>query len=343
MPEHHTLEPIDPPTAVEMYLQEREPEVSEATLKAHRYRLNHLIRWCEAVEEIDNLNNLTGRKLHHYRLWRREDGDLSNVTVKTQMDTVRVFIRFCERIDAVRPNLSESVVSPSLSDGENQRETILTSEAATEILNRLERFEYASFNHTLLILLWRTGMRLGAARGLDIQDYDAPRMRLKLQHRPEHDTPLKNGRDGERLIALRPDTCEVLSDWVEHRRRDVTDEYGRDPLFTTAQGRASRTTIRETVYRLTRPCEYTGECPHGREIESCEAMNTRRKAASKCPSSVSPHDVRRGSITHFLSRDVPEKVVSDRMNVGQQVLSKHYDQRTEEQKVEQRRGYLNNI
>ncbi|RLM56905.1 site-specific integrase, partial [Halorubrum sp. Atlit-26R] len=41
--------------------------------------------------------------------------------------------------------------------------------------------------------------------------------------------------------------------------------------------------------------------------------------------------------------DVPEKVVSDRMNVGQQVLSKHYDQRTEEQKVEQRRGYLNNI
>ena len=58
---------------------------------------------------------------------------------------------------------------------------------------------------------------------------------------------------------------------------------------------------------------------------------------------VSPHDIRRGSITHFLTEDVPEKVVSDRMNVGQNVLDKHYDKRSEEVKVEQRRGYLDNI
>jgi hypothetical protein len=31
------------------------------------------------------------------------------------------------------------------------------------------------------------------------------------------------------------------------------------------------------------------------------------------------------------------------MNVGQDVLEKHYDERTEEQRVEQRRGYLDNI
>ena len=51
--------------------------------------------------------------------------------------------------------------------------------------------------------------------------------------------------------------------------------------------------------------------------------------ASTCLSSVSPHAIRRGSITHHLSEDVPEKVVSDRMNVNLDVLEKHYDRRTE--------------
>jgi len=39
-----------------------------------------------------------------------------------------------------------------------------------------------------------------------------------------------------------------------------------------------------------------------------------------------------------LTEDIPEKVISDRMNVGEDVLDKHYDRRSEEVKVEQRRG-----
>lgn len=66
----------------------------------------------------------------------------------------------------------------------------------------------------------------------------------------------------------------------------------------------------------TRPCLRGGDCPHGREPETCEAMDDTKKRASRCQSSVSPHALRRGSITHHLSSDVPEKVVSDRMNVG---------------------------
>jgi len=40
-----------------------------------------------------------------------------------------------------------------------------------------------------------------------------------------------------------------------------------------------------------------------------------------------------------LSEDVPEKVVSDWVNV----LDKHYDKRSEQVKIEQRRGYLDEI
>jgi hypothetical protein len=63
-----------------------------------------------------------------------------------------------------------------------------------------------------------------------------------------------------------------------------------------------------------------------------------RNKASKCPSSVSPHAIRRGSITHFLSKDVLEKGVKDRMKVSLDVLEKHYDRRGEREKAEQRRS-----
>jgi hypothetical protein len=58
---------------------------------------------------------------------------------------------------------------------------------------------------------------------------------------------------------------------------------------------------------------------------------------------VSPHAIRRGSITHFLRNDVPVEIVGDRMDVSRDVLADHYDQRSAEVKLEQRRDYLENV
>lgn len=330
------LQPVTPDEAVRWYLDERSDEVTETTLRSHDYRLSHFVRWCKEEAGIADLNNLDGRSLNQYRIWRREDGGLNTVTLKTQLSTSRVFLRFCESINAVKEGLSQKLRIPSLDDGEDERDVKLSRERADQILNYLERFEYASRRHTLFALFWETGMRIGAVHSIDLADFDEARCRVELRHRPDQGTTLKNGINGERMVALSRGLTDLISDYIQFQRHDVTDDEGRIPLFTTKSSRLHKSSMRQIIYCLTRPCEYTNECPHDREIENCEA--TKHDKASKCPSSISPHAIRRGAITTHLIKDVPEKVVSDRMDVGEDTLSKHYDRRTDEEKVEQRRS-----
>lgn len=121
----------------------------------------------------------------------------------------------------------------------------------------------------------------------------------------------------------------------------MREDSGREPLLTSKQGRLSPSTTTRILYKYTRPCVYTNECPHNRDIDTCGA--TGHDTASKCPSSTSPHAARRGAITSWLNDDVPEKVVSDRANVSPDVLEKHYDQRDEQEKMEQRRDYIDEL
>jgi site-specific recombinase XerD len=335
------MEPIAPSKAKEMYLAQRREDVSEATLQAHHYRLKHLVRWCEKVEEITNLNELSPRLLFEYRQWRKEDGDLNSVTLQTQLSTVKVFLKFCESIEAVEEGLHDKVMLPSVDKGEDARDGMLEVEDAEAILSYLRRFEYASKRHALMAILWLTSCRIGAVHSLDVSDFDAENRTLTFAHRPETGTSLKNGKDGERLCALPDDVAEVVSDYIEVNRPDVTDSEGRKPLFATSNGRMHKSNIRDMVYAATRPCAYGQDCPHDRNPDDCEA--TRYNKASKCPSSCPPHDCRRGSITRLLREEVPKTVVSDRANVSPDVLDKHYNQMTEEEKMEQRRQYVERL
>lgn len=337
------LEPISPVEAKEMYLNARKQEVSQSTLDGYNYRLKHFIRWCEKVESIENMNDLSGRDLQRYKTWRWDDGDLKPISLEGQLDALRIFIRWCGSIDAVEPDLHEKfeALMPQLDKNDEQSDTILEVEQAESLLKYQRKFEYASRSHVIVEILWHTGIRLGALHALDVDDYDEEHERLEIYHRPESGTPLKNGQEGERMIALSAEVCRVIEDWRDHHRHDVTDDHGRSPLLTSRNGRMNRSSIRDAVYMVTRPCYFGGECPKGRDPDDCEGGSY--GGYSKCPVNVSPHDIRRGSITHFLTEDVPEKVVSDRMNVGQDVLDKHYDKRDEEVKVEQRRDYINGI
>ena len=336
IPMADNLDPIDPSTAIEMYLDSRRHELADATLQSHRYRLKQFKKWC-ASQGLDNLNDLTGRDLHRFRVKRREEDDLATASMKGQLATLRMFLRFCTTIDAVEPELDEKILLPKTTE-EDAREKMIEPERAREIRQYLERYRYATLEHALWETLWNTGIRIGTARGVDVADYDADEQYLVIEHRPEEDTPLKNGPHGERFVALSDRVCRVLDDWLEVNHPGLTDEYGRTPLFVTHNGRLSRTHGRTIVYQFTRPCVLTNECPHDRDLDECPGRASAQ--AYDCPSSLSPHPIRRGAITYHLQKDTPERVVSGRMDVGLDVLDRHYDERTPQEKLKQRRRYL---
>jgi site-specific recombinase XerD len=336
MPDHDDLEPLDPATAMQMYLDERRHEVAAATLQSHEYRLNQFVAWCDD-HGIDNLNDFTARDIHRYRVKRRDEDGLATATMKGQLATLRLFCRFCASVNAMRPGLDEKIILPTTT-ADDARDELLERDTAEQVLEHLEQYRYATIDHTLLEVLWHTGLRIGATIGLDIRDYNPEEQSLELVHRPQTGTPLKNGTTSERFVAVNDRVCRVLDDWLEVNHPGVTDEHERQPLLASKFDRLSRNRARSITYEYTRPCVFADTCPHDREIDACESSGNRKAYA--CPSSLSPHPVRRGSITFHLQEDTPKPVVSDRMDVGEDVLDRHYDQRSAQEKLEQRRQYL---
>ncbi|WP_148413441.1 site-specific integrase [Haloferax sp. KTX1] len=331
---------ISPEQAVQDFLAEREGEVSKASHRNYKYALEEFVRFCDE-HSIESVTDLHGYHLKKFKLRRRGQG-IKEVTLKNNLSTLRVFLRWCEQAELVDQGFSELVQLPDLNYEERVSETVLSLDRVEDILDYYYKFEYATRRHAVFQLMWHTCFRMGTTVALDLNDYLSNRKQMKVRHRPDTGTPLKNGTEAERVVNLSERVTDVLDDYIQVQRHEKTDEHGREPLFTTHHGRLSKTALRKNFYGITRPCKVTGNCPHDRCIEECEAA-IRKKSASRCPSSRSPHPVRRAAITYHLNRDWPSEKISERANVSVDVLDEHYDSRTEGERAKTRKQYLDNL
>lgn len=342
------LEPTTPEKAVNKYFRHR--DLKESTKKTHKSALeNHFLPWCNQVADVDEMNTLTGSDLENYREWRRYEApsrvdSLSKKSDETQQKIIRVFIKFCESINAVPPRLHESVLIPSLDEEDEIRESILSSERMHEILEYLDEYEYANAKHITMLLFSNCGFRVGDIRALDVEDMKTGENGpyLELKHRRETETPLKNDKKSERSVFITERLYEIINDYIDNRRDDATDEYGRKPLLSSPEGRLCESTIRNYVYWWTEPCSIGNECPIDKEPKECKASQ-RKNFASQCPESVSPHPVRKGYITHELSAGISSEILSERCDVSEKVLDKHYDMRKEKERMEARRLIMEKV
>jgi site-specific recombinase XerD len=334
------LEPITPEEGISRFLDHREPSVRKSTFRKSKSRMRFFQEWCDE-REIENLNTLTGRDMADFVAWRR--GEVSPVTLQKQLSTVRVALRYWSDIEAVTEGLAEKVHAPELPDGAASRDVALDAERAHEILDYLGEYRYASRDHVIMVILWRTAMRRSALRSIDVGDLEPDEHAIRLEHRPETGTKLKNGEDGDRWVYLGPTWFQPIDDYLDNPDRyDKTDDYGRRPLITSENGRPTGDTIYTWVNRLTVPCT-ASQCPHDRTPDSCEYLVGSDGYASQCPSARSPHAIRRGSITYHLNQNMSPEVVSERCDVSLDVLYEHYDVRTEQEKMTVRKQQVQEL
>ena len=329
-----SLEPITPAESLNWYLEQKENDATQTTVNSHEYRLNHFIEWCNQ-KDIENLNTLSGRDLQRFKLWRQNDGDLNNVSLHTQLGTLRVFLKWAENIDAVTEGLHDKILMPNLGTNENQRDKKIDPETAFEIINHLRKYKYGSDYHVLFELMWHTAARLGGIHSLDVEDYHPTDQYIAFKHRPESGTKLKNGVDGERPVALNDEVCEIMDDYISETRHQV-DAQERRPLITTKNGRMCKSIIRRRIYKITQPCWYNEGCPDDKVDYECDYHVNADKAGG-CPFNLNPHAIRRGSLTYHLLRDWSKEDTGERADVSPAILEKHYDRRTDKEKLDQRR------
>ena len=190
--------------------------------------------------------------------------------------------------------------------------------------------------HALMELLWNGGPRIGGVHSLDLRDFAPANNEIRFRHRLDTGTRLKNGSEGagtgngERNVELKDCVIKAIEQYIEYERPNVTDDFGRKPLFATKYGRAARSTLRRRVYEAT-SCRWTAST-----LEDCACDGSCDPDSDVCPHSYYPHAIRRGAIVQHLSGGLRVDIASERFDVSIQTLRKHYDPRTKRRRREDR-------
>lgn len=318
---------LSPREAADRWLDRASLDRAAQTIAGYRGQLKHFVRWCES-NEITAISDLRPWDIEQFEIHRRGEG-LKKITLRNELGTLRQLLEYCCRVGIADDELADSIELPTTTPDEETDETILKPDRAERLLSAYrDGSEEWPRGHAYLELAWFTGARLGGLRALDLRDVDLERGFVHFQHRPESDTPLKNAKDGERVVGISEAVIQALRTYIARDRPKVDDDHGRTPLFTTRQGRMSLNAMRTTSY-------YATICDRGQSRDSCEFST--QPEASQCSASRSPHQLRSGSITWQLDRGIRADVVAERVNASVEIIEQHYDQASDLDAFEKRR------
>lgn len=326
---------LSPREAVQRFVRDRKPDSTDQSITAYEGRLKHWIEWCQAVG-IDRVGDLSGWDFDEYKTARAGEG-VQNITLYGEFHTLNQLAKYLASIDAIDEDLPEKIQEqiPRVSRDERSSDVKLASgDAIPQLKHYRSSSDRASLYHVVLEIAWFTGARRSGLRSLDVRDFYPEECYLDFVHRPHTGTTLKLGEDGERPVGIPQEVADIIQEYIDEHRWERHDEYGRQPLLASMQGRPQVTTITAWCYQATLPCIRT-DCPHGKDPETCAF--TSYNEASKCPSSRASHHIRTGSITWQRDLGFPPEVVAERVNASLRTIEDYYDKASKREKLERRR------
>ena len=329
---------------LDLYLSDREKEMNGSTERSHRSRLSFFVEWFQVETDYEYVDEISRTDILRFKKWRFDDH--ATITISTQMDTLRQLLQWAERNGLVAEDLHVAAESPDTDDSDDIAHRHVPPQRVKDALDYLNKYEFGQRQTVVLALVWETAMRRSSVVAIDLDDWhrddDDEKGYLTLRNRPEQGTRLKNGGGGERDVAVRAEIADIIDAWIGGPRPEVKDDYGRDPLITTTQGRVSQGCVQTDAYDAIKPTRIGEECscdPSGNR--SCCANG--KSDAYRCEDSEGPHAVRSTSITHHLNQGWPIQYVSDRADCSEKVIKKHYDEATQQEQMERREDFLDKL
>lgn len=309
--------------AIDRFIARNRPNWKGQTERTYRKSLATFETFADEAD-LDTLADLSLWEVGRYTDWLLEQ-EYAQATVASKQKQARRWLKWLESQGYLDVGIHLAIEPLKLEDKDQTSSQILRPESLREFLAfyRNSTRWRATRRHALLEVIGHTGARRSCIRSLDVDDYDPDARILSFINRPESGTRLKRGDQHQRKVVLSEAPNAILEEYVVRERKRKHDDYGRKPLFTSNRGRPSKSSITGWLYQATVPCVYR-ECPHGRQRRNCEY--TEQQHASKCPSSTSPHPVRRGSITWQLNIGRSIEDVADRAATTPSVIRRYYDQ-----------------
>jgi integrase len=150
----------------------------------------------------------------------------------------RLLSEISERTSRGADDVIESVFGTLTSD---TAPSGATREQIERLIQYLRRSHFASRTHAFVETALATKGRLEQVRTIRTTDYDRDRLVLRIE------TSDRFLAGSENLVPTRDveipeQTAQVLNEYLDHERVPLSEE-GSQPLFTTARGAVSRTTI----------------------------------------------------------------------------------------------------
>lgn len=291
-------------------------------------KIDYIEDYFKSEVAAETTDEITSEDVERYRNWRKFDSldrqePLADSTLSDDMYLFGDLVGYLSKHRMVPSRFKQLVEPPDLDPGEGVDEKELDPKIANAATSYLKKYHRASIEHVIMEIACQAGPRLSGLYSLDVDDYDDDDENPTLSFEHSEETPLKHDEESNREIKLRGDLPQILDECLEEHRPPETDEFGREPLLTKGNGRMSRSDIKKTVYKWSRPCEIGLECPHDRDPTECEAAQ-RNNSAYKCPSSRAPHHVRTGFITAKRDAGAHPDSIDQRCDVQERTQDKHY-------------------